>query len=413
MPQNRPFKSICRQLVAHGVRSGDARRYVSELRAHHADIITELTEAGLSPADANHAADRRIGDAGALAEAKLKQLRSSTFAGRRPLVCFSMAPAFALLLSLTALAALLAALWNFRVRPIWVANIALCSQLVLPGLLAVLFYRAARRRVLPTTWRIVPAVVIVICAPWLALNVRLPPQVPAAKAYISLGIVPSPSCAALIGTLFVPIVCAAFVTRSHVKPLKCLVKPWVAFVVFNMLALGCGGCATPLLGGRVNSSPVWDQQQASPTKVYLIVSLATQKSYMRESADEINQVAVGAIRSLPKTELVGLSDARGTSPCPSDAQAAAFAKSHRADAVCVLAVQDYRCSWGIGAYPPGWFASDYCLYSLRLIDVRSGELLECCVSACEGGGWGIPRGRANLKKDLSDHLVKDLTPHGE
>ena len=194
-------------------------------------------------------------------------------------------------------------------------------------------------------------------------------------------------------------------------PSKRSINSAVIFGLLSSLFLACGGCATSLLlGGRVTSSPAWDQQDGRK-KIFLIVSIPSRNEYIRARADEINQVAAGAIRSLPRTELVGGPDSHGSpAPCPSDAEAVAVAKSRGADAVCVVAVQDYSYKWGIGAYPPGWFASDYCLYSLRLIDVQSGELLNYCVSSCEGGGWGIPRGPADLKKDLNDHLVRDLTP---
>jgi len=217
MSQNRPFKTLRKQLIDHGLQVSEIRRYVDELRAHRQDIVAELIASGLPPVDAQLGADHRLGDVHTLVAAKIKQVRSSTFAGRHPCLCFSFMPAFSAAASFTVLTMLLATSWHFKIAPRWLGAVSIAAQLILPGVLAILFYQAARRRALARAWRIVPLAVILLSVVWFRISMRLPPEFPGTQATFWFGIVPSPNFIAMTSALILPVVWISWLENKHVR----------------------------------------------------------------------------------------------------------------------------------------------------------------------------------------------------
>jgi hypothetical protein len=159
------LRAIGRRLLSSGLPQGVVRRYLTELRCHHADLLDEGAAAGLSSAAAREFANRRLGTPRQLSQAALRTFRRRTLIGRHAWFFFGVWPVFCLLLLWIALGICLGCIgycvlhtsetmtaWAIKLTP------AVCGVLnfAVPLGLAVTFYRAARRRALAAVWWLFP-----------------------------------------------------------------------------------------------------------------------------------------------------------------------------------------------------------------------------------------------------------------
>jgi hypothetical protein len=173
MLKNPALNDLGRRLLVQGMPVAEVRRFLTELRQHHTDLIEEQIAGGMSAADASAAADRRLGEPRQLADVALRQFRRTTLLGRHAWFFFGVCPLFCLLLTWLVVGGIVGCSEHWLLRSSVAVNHvtklctpALCIALnfAVPFLLATCFYRAARRRALAAFWRLFPAGLILLLA---------------------------------------------------------------------------------------------------------------------------------------------------------------------------------------------------------------------------------------------------------
>jgi hypothetical protein len=174
-----------------------------------------------------------------------------------------------------------------------------------------------------------------------------------------------------------------------------------------MFAMGCVDTSN----GRIFASPAWEGAHGAAGKVLLIVSGSPKDRAASYHVAEVTQIASGVLQQLPNTTVLPVKTPTGWSSDPDDAQAIAQAQTQGADTVCVLSIARYYGIFWIGFNPlPQWNGNTHVLYSLRLIDVHTGDMLAHAITSSESGGSFQIRTHNDLKHDLERALRNDLTP---
>ena len=92
----------------------------------------------------------------------------------------------------------------------------------------------------------------------------------------------------------------------------------------------------------------------------------------------------------------------------SDARAIAAAKAAGAETACVVTLGAFGGRYLLTALPPGWDARTTVQYALRVLDVRTGEVLVDSVRERTAGGY-LAIMTATYPSDLTSDLASVLT----
>jgi hypothetical protein len=92
----------------------------------------------------------------------------------------------------------------------------------------------------------------------------------------------------------------------------------------------------------------------------------------------------------------------------SDARAIAAAKAVGAETACVVTLGAFGGRYLLSALPPGWDARTTVQYALRVLDVRTGEVLVDSVRERTAGGY-LAIMTATYPSDLTADLASVLT----
>ena len=178
--------------------------------------------------------------------------------------------------------------------------------------------------------------------------------------------------------------------------------------------LPLAGCAQSH-GGRIYTSDNWPQQKSSLGKIALYVAGNDPGNPTYNHPAQINAILTQILAKFPNTTILPVTDAHNAafSKDLSDPDALAYAKKAGADTICVLSVSDYEGQFSIGLSIPYllfWDLHTRAIYSLRLLDVKTGSLLLHTVSYRQSGGlfgfWDC----TDLQKNLRLKLQSDLKP---
>ena len=203
------FDLLRERLLRAGIGSGQAGRYIAELRDHLDDLRAEEQRAGWSPNDADARAMRRLGYVDALAEAMIARRELRAWSARAPAAAYLVAPSVVLAITTALWLALLVgacswlrhsagapADWAAWMRPLadgaqWFSNTTL-SMVLGWGLAA----HAIRQRA-PLQWPMLGLVVLAAAGAALQVGVTLP--IGGAPGEIDLGSDPAGSAFGLSG----------------------------------------------------------------------------------------------------------------------------------------------------------------------------------------------------------------------
>ena len=189
-------------------------------------------------------------------------------------------------------------------------------------------------------------------------------------------------------------------------------RTWLRLSLLLILALATTGCAS-YTGGQLHASPAWQQRHGSAGKVLLIVSAnqwicEADEDLANSRIAAVSKAAVAALNALPDTSVINASQLPSTCESDlSDAQAIALAKAQGADSVCVLSLGNYGGRFLISLYPL-WDIRTDILFSLRLLDVNSGELLAHALTNRTSGGPFALLPLEDLQTGLRDSLRYSL-----
>jgi hypothetical protein len=222
MRMNQDFERLATRLLAGGMPPGQVRRYLTELSDHRVDLLEEAATAGLTGPAAQTHADHRLGTPRQLAAAALKRHRRGTFCGRHAWLFFGIWPIFSIFFLW------LAILFGVGLLGHWLINTTdtvnhltravtphLCAVLdfSVPFLMALWFYRAARRRALAAIWWLFPCGYLLLCAASMNLFIHVNPD--GHTGSIALGAAfPRPQ--ALL-PLCAAVLCFAFTRRRKIR----------------------------------------------------------------------------------------------------------------------------------------------------------------------------------------------------
>jgi hypothetical protein len=186
------FRDLRKRLLARGMAVSAVHRYLVELRDHRNDLMEEGVASGLSREEAMACAEKRLGGVEQLAKAAIRCYRKGTFLGRHPIFFFGFAPVLAVYLTIIAFPII----WLFFWRPWLYSNtyplspgaissmnavswtLCIFYDYIIPSVLALLFYRAARRRALASLWCIFPCLIFTFVAAWLKIFIHFQHDAP-------------------------------------------------------------------------------------------------------------------------------------------------------------------------------------------------------------------------------------------
>jgi hypothetical protein len=183
--------------------------------------------------------------------------------------------------------------------------------------------------------------------------------------------------------------------------------------VVAMLA-ACAGCAETH-GGRVLTSAEWGQRAGSLGKVAIWTAGTEDGSMATTHAEQVHRVLAAALAKLPATQVIDTDAKRPPAFAKDigDAEALTWARGTSADTVCIMNVADYGGVFWIGAGLPyllGWDYEMRAMYSLRILDVKSGTLLLHCISSRKTGGLHAVWVDSDVEGNLKKSLERDLRP---
>jgi hypothetical protein len=144
------------------------------------------------------------------------------------------------------------------------------------------------------------------------------------------------------------------------------------------------GCAHEQ-SNRVYTAQRWRETGGSLGKVMLVV--VGPESY--QSEDDPNRIAAifkEALQKLPATTVVDLKSHAAWRHETSDRESIVAAQAAGADSVCCVSLANYSGQFSIGI-PILWSCESHVAYSLRLLDVQTGDLLAHSISYRHMGGW--------------------------
>ena len=184
------------------------------------------------------------------------------------------------------------------------------------------------------------------------------------------------------------------------------------FVIAILFAFA--GCAETH-GGRVLVSDQWDQHAGSLGKVAIWIAGKEDGSLAKTHAEQVHRVLADTLTKLPATQVIAADTKQTTAFAKGvdDAEALTWAKNAGADSVCVMNVADYGGVFWIGVGLPyllGWDYDMRAMYSLRVLDVKSGALVLHCVSSRKTGGFHAVWVDSDVEGNLRKRLECDLQP---
>jgi hypothetical protein len=162
-------------------------------------------------------------------------------------------------------------------------------------------------------------------------------------------------------------------------------------LLLAMLALltGCACTGEQIVSRPLGTYPTaaWKARQ-SLGKVLVIGP-----AYVGAQSDKdrtIRRIVRGAFEKLPETTVIDVAippDASEPFAPVSDAAAIAAGKRQNAQTVGILTVGQFDAFFAVPLFPPGWETQSDVTYSIRLLDVASGNLLLSAVSHRTRGGY--------------------------
>jgi hypothetical protein len=186
--------------------------------------------------------------------------------------------------------------------------------------------------------------------------------------------------------------------------------------LFSIVALlsAFAGCAETH-GGRVLVSEEWGQRDGSLGKVAVWVAGKEDGSLAKTHAEQVHRALTDTLAKLPATQVLEADPKLPVSFAKDlgDAEALTWAKGAGADTVCVMDVADYGGVFWIGAglpYLVGWDYEMRAMYSLRVLDVKSGALILHCISSRKTGGLHAVWLDSDVEGNLRKRLEQDLQP---
>jgi hypothetical protein len=170
-----------------------------------------------------------------------------------------------------------------------------------------------------------------------------------------------------------------------------------------MLMWMSAGCTQS--AGRIHTAEDWPSARTQLGRTILIVN-DNHPPLLKENVRRFNESAEQALRDLPSLELVDSKPVRDRLTQKTeelmqpvgDLEAIEAARLEEIDTVCLLTVDDYRYTFGVGVGLIGVLvrAAGEIDYSIRVLDVSSGRLLLESRRACIVSGRTLPdfQGRA-------------------
>ena len=155
----------------------------------------------------------------------------------------------------------------------------------------------------------------------------------------------------------------------------------------------------------------WRQRGGDLGKVALIVSgPARRDADTSESPARARAAVTEALNRLPGTTVVESEPACGWAEAVGDRQALELAKARGARSVCVVNVGNYDGLIMLGVWwlGPVWECKSRVSYSLRLLDVASGDLLAESVRYRQMGGMYEICDPSDMEQSLKRMLKSDL-----
>jgi hypothetical protein len=189
MQLNQPLDRLRCHLLRRGLPGHYVSRAVQELADHHADLVE--AESGEN-AVSEEAAWQRLGNVEQLGDELVRKYRATSFAGRHPLLTFVIAPLPVMILFWTAMFlvgwltvfGIVAPLFGWRLgqtvaemKPLLVWIILTCHYGILvlpPAMVALWFYRLARRSGQGLAWTVPACLVAALFAFTFVNDMRLP-----------------------------------------------------------------------------------------------------------------------------------------------------------------------------------------------------------------------------------------------
>jgi len=164
-------------------------------------------------------------------------------------------------------------------------------------------------------------------------------------------------------------------------------------ILFGLSGATLGGCGWQS-GGRLYESDQWRTKGGSLGTVALIVTgdirqFPEDRRGPDATAASVARAAKAALEQLPDTTVLGDVASVTMAADLNDRDAIARAKAQGAQSVCVVTVGLSGGRFTIGFAPPAlpdWTCDSFFLYSLRLLDVETGDLLAHCVTYRQDGG---------------------------
>lgn len=175
--------------------------------------------------------------------------------------------------------------------------------------------------------------------------------------------------------------------------------------VVMMTGVWMAGCAH-WAGGRVYESPRVQEGKAPLGRVKVIVAGNPWDGQEKTAKVEavVTEVVGGA-----KGATVVAPEVRKATEAMGDRDALLAAKTAGAERVCVVTIASYGGMFAIGV-PELWATQTRVLYSLRVLDVESGDLLLESVSFCQDGGpWEVVN-PTEYENSLRALLRRDMGP---
>lgn len=166
-------------------------------------------------------------------------------------------------------------------------------------------------------------------------------------------------------------------------------------------ATGCTGS-----GGQVYKAPAWNPGRPLGRILVIVPKYPGEWRGEASAKDrQVRKVIRDALSEIPGTTVVEAPPADGGRPV-SESSALNDAKAADAQTVCIVTVGQFYGAFIVGVLPPGWSMRSNVEYALRLIDVKSGELLVDSVRQRSTGGYlAVINPWVSLPKDFKNDVT--------
>jgi len=185
---------------------------------------------------------------------------------------------------------------------------------------------------------------------------------------------------------------------------------WLAIILLTCAGIGCTAS-----NGRSYESAAWRAGNPLGKVLVIVPKYAGGGSDDQPKRDqEIRDGVREALARTPGTTVIyepaQNAGAPGNTAPVSDSQAIADARKLEAQSICIVTVGQFGGRFAITLLPPGWELRSTVQYSLRLIDVKSGNVLLDSVRERTTGGYLALTNPAvyptDLKNDVGCVLAK-------